>query len=133
MRIELDSGLAKTLNAIKKKEPSVYGRGHVQTVRFLATYYERHKPLEKLLEDLELNLTHFLENLDPNIEASLERVFRKALANVIANSLTTGTKEYENQTRSAGDPGARSSAIRRKPDAISPGPAVDVLQEETFK
>lgn len=88
MRIEIDKGLAQLLDRIKQKELSIYGRGHVETVRFLANYYEHHKPLEKLQEDLELNLTHFLENLNTNIEHSLEKVFPKALAQAIANILT---------------------------------------------
>lgn len=87
MRLEVDDGLAKLLDSIKRKEPSIYGRGHVETVRFLTNYYGHHKPLRKLHEDLELNLTHFLENLDQNIKGSLERVFPKSLAKAISNIL----------------------------------------------
>lgn len=87
MRLEVDRELGKILDEIKKKEHSIYGRGHVETVRFLAKYYDQHKPLQQLTEDLEINLTHFLENLNPNIERSLDVVFRKALSNVISNVL----------------------------------------------
>jgi hypothetical protein len=95
MRIEIDKGLAKLLDGIKAKEPSIYGRGHVETVRFLATYYEHHKPLQQLQEDLELNLTHFLENLNANVERSLETVFPKALAQTISNILTLSKDEKQ--------------------------------------
>jgi len=101
MRIEIDKGLAKLLDHVKEKELSIYGRGHVETVRFLANYYEHHKPLEKLQEDLELNLTHFLENLNTNIERSLEKVFPKALAQAISNILTLSKDGNQPEERSA--------------------------------
>ena len=101
MRIEIDKGLAKLLDGVKAKEPSIYGRGHVETVRFLATYYEHHKPLQQLQEDLELNLTHFLENLNANVERSLEIVFPKALSQTINNILTLSKDAKQPEDRSA--------------------------------
>lgn len=104
MRIEIDKGLAKLLDDVKAKEPSIYGRGHVETVRFLATYYEHHKPLQKLNEDLELNLTHFLENLNGNIERSLENVFPKALAQALTNILTLHKDANKPESQAAAAP-----------------------------
>lgn len=103
MRIEIDKGLAQLLDRIKEKERSIYGRGHVETVRFLVNYYEHHKPLQQLQEDLELNLTHFLENLNANVERSLETVFPKALAQTISNILTLSkdAKQPEEETAAA--------------------------------
>jgi hypothetical protein len=94
LRIEIDKQLAKLLDAVKAKEPSVYGRGHVETVRFLVNYYLQHKPFEKLLEDFKANTTEFMGTFDSKLEISLERIFPKALAQAITNILTlTGAKE----------------------------------------
>lgn len=60
----------------------------METVRFLANYYAHHKPLNQLKEDFQADLTNFLQNLDVNIEASLQNVFPKALAQTISNILT---------------------------------------------
>lgn len=108
MRIEVDKQLAKLLDAVKAKEPSVYGRGHVETIRFLANYYEQHKPLQKLTEELKTNITNFLDALDGKIEQSLERVFPKAMAQTITNILTIGAKRDAELPRGRVDPAARS-------------------------
>jgi hypothetical protein len=108
LRIELDKQLAKLLDAVKAKEPSVYGRGHVETVRFLTNYYLQHKPFEKLLEDFKINTTEFMDAFDNKIEVSLEKVFPKALAQAITNILTRdGARGDVKQPRSAPDPSAR--------------------------
>src|SRR4030042_40960 len=135
MRLEVDDGLAKLLDGIKKKEPSIYGRGHAETVRFLANYYAHHRPLEQLHEDLELNLTHFLENLNQNIESGLERALPKAFAQDISNVLTfvNGAKQDAQLPRSAGDSAARNTRRRRsnasERPAADPGPA----EEDTLR
>jgi len=135
MRLEVDNGLAKMLDEIKKKEPSIYGRGHAETVRFLANYYVHHRPLEQLHEDLELNLTHFLENLNQNIESGLEHVLPKAFAQAISNILTfqNGAKQDARGPGSGQDPAARQH-VRRRSNAgevprADPGPA----EEDTLK
>jgi hypothetical protein len=108
VRIELDKQLAKLLDAVKAKEPSVYGRGHVETVRFLANYYIQHKPFEKLIEDFKINTTEFMDTFDDKLEASLEKVFPKALAQFITNILThDGAKGDAEQPRRAEDLAAR--------------------------
>jgi len=134
-RLEVDDGLAKLLDGIKKKEPSIYGRGHAETVRFLANYYAHHRPLEQLNEDLKLNLTRFLENLNANIESGLERVLPKAFAQTITNILTlaNGAKQDAGLPRSAGDPAARNTQSRRsnaseRPAADLPGAGKGTLK-----
>jgi hypothetical protein len=109
LRIEIDKQLAKLLDGIKTKEPSVYGRGHVETVRFLANYYIQHKPFEKLVEDFKVNTTEFMDSFDSKLEASLEQVLPKALAQFITNILTHdgAVKGDVNPPRRAEDLAAR--------------------------
>ena len=108
MRIEIDKQLAKLLDTIKAKEPSVYGRGHVETVRFLANYYLQHKPFEKLLDDFKVNTTEFMNAFNNKIEASLEQVFPKAFAQAITNILTlSGAKGDGEQPLKVQDLAAR--------------------------
>jgi sulfur relay (sulfurtransferase) DsrC/TusE family protein len=107
MRIEIDSGLEKLLGDVKKKEPSIYGRGHVETVRFLANYYLQHKPLEVLREEIRTNVTNALDDLEGNIERSLQKVFPKALAQTISNILTL--------SKDGNQPEERSAAAARQP------------------
>jgi len=110
MRLEIDEGLAKLLAKIKDKEPSIYGRGHAETVRFLATYYEHHKPLEELLAQVRGSMQMFLSNLDVNLEKALERVLPKAAGRAIANLLTAEPREVRSndaqQPQRSGDPAA---------------------------
>lgn len=117
MRIEVDRELAKLLDQVKMKEPTIYGRGHVETVRFLANYYVQHKPLQKLIEDLELNFTRFLENLNPNLERSLERVIPKALATTLTRILTIGG-DAEETVKGPGPAAGRRQRVRS--DATDP-------------
>jgi len=135
MRLEVDDGLAKLLDGIKKKEPSIYGRGHAETVRFLANYYAHHRPLEQLHEDLELNLTHFLENLNQNIESGLERALPKAFAQAISNILTfqNGAKQDARGPGSGQDPAARNTPRRRSNASEGPRAAPWPAEEETLK
>jgi len=134
-RLEVDDGLAKLLDGIKKKEPSIYGRGHAETVRFLANYYAHHRPLEQLNEDLKLNLTRFLENLNANIESGLERVLPKAFAQTITNILTlaNGAKQDARRPNRCLDPAARNTQSRRsnaseRPAADLPGAGKGTLK-----
>jgi hypothetical protein len=135
MRLEVDEGLAKLLDGIKKKDPSIYGRGHAGTVRFLANYYIHHKPLEQLTEDLARNYNNLLENLALNIEASLERVLPKTFAQTLTNILTfqNGAKQDARGPGSGQDPATRQHIRRRsnagERPAADPGPA----EEDTLK
>jgi len=107
MRIEVDSGLEKLLGDVKKKEPSIYGRGHVETVRFLANYYMNHRTLNELANDFEAATDNFWQSLDERMETSLERVFPKALAQTISNILTL--------SKDGNQPEERSAAAARQP------------------
>lgn len=49
MRIDIDEDTLKLLEAIRS-ENMIFGKGHTNTVRFLARYYAQHKAVEKLLE-----------------------------------------------------------------------------------
>ena len=110
MRLEIDEGLAKLLAKIKDKEPSIYGRGHAETVRFLATYYEHHKSLEELLAAIRHSSAGFIDNLDVNLQMSLERVFPKAVGRAIANLLAAEPREVRStdaeKPQRSGDPAA---------------------------
>lgn len=106
MRIEIDQELAKVLDDIKNREPVIYGRGHVETVRFLANYYRRHRPLEELLNDLKAAMEKFLGDLDLNLELALERVIFKAITGAVIGILKAAD---ENQ------PDVRSGSARRQP------------------
>lgn len=87
MRIEIDDQLAKLLDQIKEGEPSIYGRGHVDTVGFLANYYLTHKPLEELVTKIESNIARFLGDLDITLEEALDRVILKSVARTVAGIL----------------------------------------------
>jgi sulfur relay (sulfurtransferase) DsrC/TusE family protein len=101
MRIEIDKGLAKLLDDVKKKELSIYGRGHVETVRFLANYYLQHKPLEVLREEIRNNVTNALSDLEGNLEQALEKVFPRAMAKAVTNILTLSKDGNQPEDRSA--------------------------------
>jgi hypothetical protein len=107
MRIEVDSGLEKLLAQVKEKELGIYGRGHVETVRFLANYYLQHKPLEVLRGEIAANIGEFLTDLESNLEQSLEKTFPKVLARSISNILTLA--------KDGNQPEERSAAAAREP------------------
>ena len=134
-RLEVDDGLAKLLDGIKKKEPSIYGRGHAETVRFLANYYTHHRPLEQLNEDLKLNLTHFLEHLNANIESGLERVLPKTFAQTITNILTlaNSAKQDARGPDRRLDPAARNTQSRRSNASERPRADPGAAEESTLK
>jgi len=94
MRIELDLDLAKLLDNIKRDEPLIYGRGHVDTLRFLANYYKRHRLIEGLLNDFEKRIAEFFASLDTEIENSLDRVMLKALSRVIVGVLKAADENH---------------------------------------
>lgn len=95
MRIEIDTELANALDKIKQAESTIYGRGHSETVRFLANYYHTHKPLQALLEDINDSLAAFLENLHQVIETAMEKAVLKAMRHAIASLFET---KDENRT-----------------------------------
>ena len=107
VRIEIDPDLQRALDQLKAKEPTISGsRGYVETIRFLADYYTRHKPMEELLVEIRRASTGFIQNLDVNLQMSLERVMPKAAARVVANLLTvtSGTAGDAQQPLRTADP-----------------------------
>lgn len=122
MRIEIDKNLAKLLDDVKTKEPTIYGRGHAETVRFLANYYSAHKPLQALVEDVDAKVTEFLNNMDASLQQSLERVFPKALAKTITTILTMAPSETETShtTDPVAAPGSQLEDVERTP-RVGPG------------
>jgi len=121
MRLEVDPALAKLLDSIKAKEPTIYGRGHAETVRFLAEYYTKHKPLEELIDDLRIRMTRYLLDIDEKMQQSLERVFPKALANVISTILLSTPKETPNSQKRDPDvePGSQEQDAEKTQTAES--------------
>jgi hypothetical protein len=109
MRIEVDKSLEQLLDEVKAKEPSVYGRGHVETVRFIANYYVQHQPLEELRNNIKTEIGAFLSDLEDNIEKGIERALPKAAGRVITNLLTlnNGAIGDAQQPQTSGDPAAR--------------------------
>lgn len=104
MRLEIDEGLAKLLAKIKDKEPSIYGRGHAETVRFLATYYEHHKPLEELLREFQRLQTEFYTNFGITLQHGLEKALPKAAANALSNLFRDAQQPSRSGDPAAGQP-----------------------------
>lgn len=105
MRLEIDEELAGILDRIKLEEPLIYGRGHVETVRFLANYYNTRERLQALMGQLEHNLNEFLLGLDDTIEAAIEHGIFKATRAVIINLLRPAD---ENQPQRDLDSGSQA-------------------------
>lgn len=52
MRVEVSKEVASVLDEIRRTEWSIQGKGHSDTIRFLARYYQKHKALEKTVEHI---------------------------------------------------------------------------------
>lgn len=74
MRIDIDQELEKELDAIKM-EKWISGKGHTETVRFLAQHYKEHGAIEKLID-------RKLSDIQNTIEKSILGSFRKILNNL---------------------------------------------------
>ena len=77
MRIELDEETVKALDDIRRGKWSISGRGHSDTVRFLARYYVEHEAVEKLIEGLKNDIPVIMK-------AAFGRAMREALANLFS-------------------------------------------------
>lgn len=75
MRIDIDSELENVLEGIKQKN-WISGKGHTETVRFLANHYKEYGSIEKLIEQ---KLSHIEETL----EKGIINAFRKILNNIL--------------------------------------------------
>lgn len=98
MRIEIDEELLKLLDEIKRLEPTIYGRGHSETVRYLANYYRVHEPVEALIDDLKRLFQNYVELIDKKIEASIERAFLKAMQHVVTNIFSADENPPQNRS-----------------------------------
>jgi len=81
MRIEIDRDLERLLDEIKRRE-WIGGRGHGETVRFLAHYYLQHKAVEEILD----------ERLS-EIPKVIQRCFLDSIRIAIQNLLKAGDEE----------------------------------------
>jgi hypothetical protein len=81
LRIEIDDETAKVLDQIRKGNYYIGGKGHADTVRFLARFYQEHKSIEKLLEE---NLNKF--------PAILRESFREVIRDIVTNLMTRPTE-----------------------------------------
>lgn len=75
MRIDIDQDLEKQLDEIKRKQ-WISGKGHTETVRFLANHYNEHSSIEKLIDQK-------LSNIQESLEKGIINAFRKILNNIL--------------------------------------------------
>ena len=81
LRIEIDRDLERLLDEIKRRE-WIGGRGHSETVRFLAHYYLQHKAVEEIIDQR-------LREIPKVIQES----FRECIRTAITNLLKAGGEE----------------------------------------
>ena len=88
MRIEIDEDLEKVLDEIRSREWRISGRGHSDTVRFLAQFYMQHKAIEEILDER-------LKEIPNIIQRSFLESIRVALVNLLStgDSLLLGRRE----------------------------------------
>jgi len=78
MRIEIDEDLETVLDEIKAKVSwKISGRGHSDTVRFLARYFKEHGEIVKVLQESS-------EAINKTIENSFRQVIRDFVTNLMA-------------------------------------------------
>ena len=75
-RIEIDKDTLHVLDEIKKEKWDLAGRGHSDTVRFLAQYYRQHGAIEKIIDER-------LKEIPGIVGGS----FKSALATAVCNLL----------------------------------------------
>ena len=95
MRIEIDEDLEAVLNEIKEKQGwKISGRGHSDTVRFLARYFNEHGSMIKVLGEN-------CEAINITIENSFRQVVKDFVTNLMAPVRTDrGSQDPEEQTES---------------------------------
>lgn len=75
MRIDIDTKLEEILDEIKGSNWEITGRGHTETIRFLADFYRSHKSIDALIE------TH-MSKIPDHIEKAFQKSLRKVILNV---------------------------------------------------
>ena len=74
MRIEIDDATGLTLDEIKSIEWSVSGKGHAETIRFLANFYKTHRALENILQE---ELREFRKEVKSEVQGAVSDFFVK--------------------------------------------------------
>ena len=73
MRVDIDEQLERILEEIKRRNSRITGRGHSETIRFLAHFYLDHQSIEKMIDG-------HLKALPPMVEkATLEGIDKSFL------------------------------------------------------
>ena len=76
MRIEVDKQTEDMLNKIREGNWSIGGKGHTDTIRFLAQFHQEHQSIETLL-NTELKL------IEGKVETAVRQVFRSVVLNLL--------------------------------------------------
>ena len=82
MRIDIDEKLEEILDEIKSSNWNITGRGHTETIRFLADFYRSNKSIDELIE------THMRK-----IPDHIQKAFQKSLREVILNIFSVAGEE----------------------------------------
>jgi hypothetical protein len=82
MRIEIDEDLERILDEIRRREWRISGRGHSDTVRFLAQFYQQHRAVEEILDERLRAI--------PNM---IQRCFLDSIRIAVTNLLKAGDEE----------------------------------------
>ena len=78
MRIEIDEQLEKMLNEIKRKK-WLSGKGHTETVRYLAQRYREFESIRALLDQK-------LSDMNDQIEKGILAAFKTVIMNILKPS-----------------------------------------------
>lgn len=78
MRIEIDEQLEKMLDEIKRKQ-YISGKGHTETVRYLARYHEQYGSIKELIEQK-------LSDMNEKIEKGILAAFKSVIMNILKPS-----------------------------------------------
>lgn len=75
MRIEIDEQLAEMLDEIKRKH-YISGKGHTETVRYLAKYHQQYGSIKELIDQK-------LSDLNEKIEKGILAAFKTMIMNIL--------------------------------------------------
>ena len=74
LRIEIDEQLEKMLDEIKRKR-WITGKGHTETVRYLAQYHQQYQSIKELIDKK-------LSDIDKKLEKRILAAFRTVINNI---------------------------------------------------
>lgn len=78
LRIEIDEQLEKMLDQIKLKR-WITGKGHTETVRYLAQYHQEYESIKTLIEQK-------LSDVEKKLEKGILAAFKTVLMNILKPS-----------------------------------------------